>query len=117
MRCPIDARRALAENVLVTGGTASLPGLRARLAQELRHLVTEAPYASRLHVREFKFHRAPAQDGAAAWLGGALLGAGEAGAARALPREAYARARRLRDWVCLLDNTPPHHPHRDDLDI
>lgn len=42
--CPIDARRALAENVLLTGGAAALPGLRARLAQELRHLVTQPPY-------------------------------------------------------------------------
>jgi actin-related protein len=43
-QCPIDARRALAENVVVTGGCAALPGLRARLAAELRHLVTLPPY-------------------------------------------------------------------------
>ncbi|XP_075985038.1 actin-related protein 10 [Anticarsia gemmatalis] len=117
MQCPIDARRALAENVLVTGGAANMAGLRPRLAEELRYLVTQPPYSERLHVREFKFHTAPAHDNAVAWVGGAVLGAGEAGAARATPRELYARERRLRDWVCLLDNTPPHHPHRDNLDI
>lgn len=114
---PLDTRRALAENVLLTGGGASLPGLRRRLAEELRHLVTQPPYSERLHITQFKFHSAPAQDNAVAWVGGAVLGAGEAGAARATPREAYVRDRRLRDWVCLLDNTPPHHPHRDYLDI
>ncbi|XP_026325934.1 actin-related protein 10 isoform X2 [Hyposmocoma kahamanoa] len=38
MLCPIDVRRPLAENILVTGGTACMPGLKVRLAQELRHL-------------------------------------------------------------------------------
>ncbi|KAJ0172428.1 hypothetical protein K1T71_012401 [Dendrolimus kikuchii] len=117
MQCPIDARRELAANILVTGGTATLPGLKARLAEELRYLITQPPYESRLHVREFRFHRAPCPENACAWAGGAVCGAADGGAARATPRDAYARARRLPDWVCLLDNTPPHHPHRDNLDI
>lgn len=111
MQCPIDARRALAENILVTGGTAAMPGLKARLAHELRYLVTQPPYSSRLMVRTFKFHRAPAHDNACAWAGGALGGAADAAGTRATPRDVYARRRRLRDWVCLLDNTPPDHPH------
>ncbi|CAH0677587.1 unnamed protein product [Spodoptera exigua] len=114
---PRDCRRALAAGILLTGGGAALPGLRARLAAELRQLVTQPPYCDTLHVREFKFHDAPSAANACAWLGGAVLGAGEAGAARAMPRDQFARAPRLRDWVCLLDNTPPGHPHRDHLDI
>lgn len=115
--CPRDVRRALAAGVLVTGGGAALPGLRARLKAELLHLLTQPPYCDTLHVREFKFHAAPAPNNAVAWLGGAVLGAGEAGAGRVLAREQYAREPRLRDWVCLLDNTPPAHPHRAYLDI
>ncbi|CAK1593622.1 unnamed protein product [Parnassius mnemosyne] len=126
LQCPIDARRALAENVLVVGGGAALPGLKARLAHELRHLVTLPPYRERLGQLQFKFHSAPAHDNSVAWLGGALCGAacgagggaGAAGggawageAARGLARDAYARAPRLRDWPSLLHNTPPHHPH------
>ncbi|XP_034835799.1 actin-related protein 10 isoform X1 [Maniola hyperantus] len=110
MKSPIDARRALAENILVCGGGACLPGLRARLAQELRHLVTEHPYSERICVSEFKFHTAPAPLNAVAWAGGALGGAADGGA-RALPRDAYLRAPRLRDWPCLLHTTPPHHHH------
>ncbi|XP_053615567.1 actin-related protein 10 [Plodia interpunctella] len=116
MQCPIDARRALADNILVTGGTAALPGLRARLAQELKVLVTQPPYNEHLYIQSFKFHSAPAHCNTTAWVGGAVGGA-EGGAARALSREAWARARRLRDWVCLLDNTPHDHPHREHLDI
>ncbi|XP_045454476.1 actin-related protein 10 [Melitaea cinxia] len=111
---PIDARRELAENILVTGGGAALPGLKARLAQELRHLVTLPPYSERLHVRSFKFHSAPAHESCAAWLGGALLGAADGGA-RALPRDVFARARRLADWPSLLHCTPRHHPHWAEL--
>ncbi|CAH2055018.1 unnamed protein product, partial [Iphiclides podalirius] len=112
LRCPVDARRALAANVLVVGGTAALAGLKARLADELRHVAAQPPYAERMRGVRFAFHGAPAHDSCAPWLGGALCGAAlAADAARGLARDAYARARRLRDWPCLLHNTPPHHPH------
>lgn len=117
IQCPIDVRRALAENILVTGGTATLPGFKARLANELKYLVTQPPYNERLHIREFKFHTAPAHDNSVAWLGGALAGAGDAGTTRAMGRDVYIRDKRLKDWVCLLDNTPNDHPHRDSTEI
>ncbi|CAM9505612.1 unnamed protein product [Ectocarpus sp. 13 AM-2016] len=41
-RCPRDCRRALVQNVLVAGGGALLPGLPARLAQEIKALATAA---------------------------------------------------------------------------
>ncbi|CAM9393485.1 unnamed protein product [Ectocarpus sp. 4 AP-2014] len=41
-RCPRDCRRALVQNVLVAGGGALLPGLPARLAQEIEALATAA---------------------------------------------------------------------------
>ncbi|KPJ10690.1 Actin-related protein 10 [Papilio machaon] len=126
MQCPIDARRSLAGSVLVTGGGAALPGLRARLAQELRHLADQPPYKERLRELEFKFHSAPAHENSVAWVGGALCGAacagggagagagaGAGGEGRGVSRETYARTRRLRDWACLLHNTPPSHPHWD----
>lgn len=112
MRSPRDARRELAANILVAGGGAALPGVKARLAAELRQMITDEPYSSKLFVSEFKFHTGPARENCVAWCGGALVGAGEACAARALPRDQYVRTRRLGDWVCLLDNTPPDHPHR-----
>ncbi|CAH0730818.1 unnamed protein product, partial [Brenthis ino] len=110
MQCPLDVRRELAGNVLVCGGGAALPGLKARLKHELLHLVTQPPYCSKLQIKEFKFHSAPAHDNAVAWAGGALCGAADGGA-RALARDVYARARRLRDWPCLLHRTPHDHPH------
>ncbi|KAL4717248.1 hypothetical protein ACJJTC_017135 [Scirpophaga incertulas] len=107
IQCPIDSRRALAQNIFVTGGTATIPGLKARLAHELRYLVTQPPYCDRLSIREFRFHKSGAHDNSAAWAGGALAGAADGGA-RALARDVYARTARLRDWPCLLDNTRRH---------
>ncbi|KAG7308971.1 hypothetical protein JYU34_004827 [Plutella xylostella] len=83
MKCPIDGRRPLAENILVTGGGAALPGLRARLAQELRYLLTQPPYNTSLKVPLIKFHRAASHENCVAWSGGAAL-AGDALAARAV---------------------------------
>ncbi|KAI8437796.1 hypothetical protein MSG28_012025 [Choristoneura fumiferana] len=122
MQSPIDCRRALAENILVCGGGAALPGLRSRLREELAHALTEPPYCDRLHLTSLKFHSAPAHANSVAWLGGAAAGGGGAGAGRRGPaggdaraggRDAWLRARRLKDWVCLLDNTPPDHPARE----
>ncbi|XP_068619594.1 actin-related protein 10 [Battus philenor] len=112
LQCPIDARRELAANILVTGGAAALPGLKARLADELRHLATQPPYGERLRGVQFMFHSAPAHDNCTAWVGAALAGAACAtDITRGTARDVYTRARRLRDWPCLLHNTPPHHAH------
>ncbi|CAN0402273.1 unnamed protein product, partial [Hapterophycus canaliculatus] len=40
-RCPTDCRRAVAQNVVVAGGGAMLPGLCARLAQEIEALTAD----------------------------------------------------------------------------
>ncbi|CAG9557922.1 unnamed protein product [Danaus chrysippus] len=114
LQCPIDARRELAANVLVTGGGAALTGLKARLAAELRHLVTLPPYRSSLHSLQFSFHRAPCPDSSVSWSGGSLAGAADGGS-RALLRDVYCRSRRLRDWPCLLHTTPPDHHHWAEL--
>jgi Actin and related proteins len=69
-QCPIDMRKPLAENILVIGGTAMAPGFKARLLDELKHLVQQPKYESRLAVKIFKFHKPPAKENYVAWLGG-----------------------------------------------
>ena len=63
-------RKPLAENILVIGGTAMAPGFKARLLDELKHLVQQPKYESRLAVKIFKFHKPPAKENYVAWLGG-----------------------------------------------
>jgi len=60
----------LAENIIVTGGTAMLPGFKHRLMTELKDLVATPKYRSQLGISTFKFHSPPGRDNYMAWLGG-----------------------------------------------
>lgn len=66
----LDLRRQLADNILVIGGTAMMPGFLHRLNAELNYLVNIPTYVNKLAIREFHFHSPPAQLNYAAWLGG-----------------------------------------------
>nr|CAD7439363.1 unnamed protein product [Timema bartmani] len=70
LKCSIDMRRPLAENILLIGGTAMAPGFKARLLAELKHLVLTPKYSSKIALQTFKFHTPPAKDNYVAWLGG-----------------------------------------------
>lgn len=113
MKCPVDARRQLSESILLWGGGAKLPGLRARLGQELEHLLQEPPYTTSVHVRTMKFHNAPCHSNYTAWLGAAILGSTDCWS-RAVSRESWLRSRRVPDWSDTRDNLPVrHHFWRD----
>lgn len=68
----MDFRRELANNILIIGGTAMIPGFLHRLNAELTNLVQLPTYANRLAIRDFHFHSPPAQLNYTAWLGGNL---------------------------------------------
>lgn len=105
-KCPIDLRRPLAENLLVIGGAANIPGVKARLLAELRHRVTQPPFNTRLHVTAFKLHLPPANDNYVAWLGGSLYGNLDVVATKAITREQYLEANfSLPDWSSIAPST------------
>lgn len=79
-KCPPDVQELLYGNVIVTGGTAALPGFDARLLEELRPLV---PDQFQLGVRR------PPKPELAAWRGAAAFAATPV-------REAGTRAPALR---------------------
>lgn len=71
LQCPIDIRRTMAQNILVIGGTSMTPGFRARLLAELKDLLSSEEYSKKLPLGvALKFHKAPAKDNYASWLGG-----------------------------------------------
>ena len=70
LQCPIDCRVPLVENLVFVGGTAMLPGLKARLIAEVRNLQQHPKYSSKIHIKHFKVHRPPAKANYVAWLGG-----------------------------------------------
>ena len=44
LESPIDARRALAGNIIISGGLGRLPGLGRRLLQEIKQQTSEEKY-------------------------------------------------------------------------
>ena len=102
-QCSIDARRPLAANILLIGGTALAKGLTARLKAELENLVQCNLDKEKLYLTEFKFHSAPCKANYTAWLGGAIFGIADL-PSKCITRDQYVKANRIPDWVNLLDN-------------
>ncbi|XP_014238646.1 actin-related protein 10 [Trichogramma pretiosum] len=104
IKCPIDARKPLAENILLIGGTVMTTGFITRLKSELENIVNSEPYSEKLTLRKFKFHTAPSKPNYTAWLGGAIFGIAADLPSRCLSKEAYLETNHVPDWVCLIDN-------------
>lgn len=98
MMCPIDIRRHLAENVVLMGGSAMLPGFRHRFIMEIKHLLASNQYKSKLPLTGIKVHSPPAKENYVAWLGASLYGATDVVTMGSLTREQYLNQRCLSDW-------------------
>ncbi|KAJ8341605.1 hypothetical protein SKAU_G00338960 [Synaphobranchus kaupii] len=106
LKCPIDTRKALSENLVVIGGTAMLPGFQHRLLAELRFLAEKPRYQPVLATRTFRLHSPPARPNCTAWLGGAIFGAlQDVLGSRSVSRDYYNHTGRVPDW-CRLSS--PH---------
>lgn len=103
IKCPIDTRRALAENILLIGGTTMAKGFASRLKSELLMLVKSDLYSEKLKINTFKFHTAPSKPNYTAWLGGAIFGSTDL-PLRCLTKENYLKIDRVPDWASLIDN-------------
>ncbi|KAK7504157.1 hypothetical protein BaRGS_00004461 [Batillaria attramentaria] len=101
MQCPVDTRRELSENIVITGGSAMIPGFFHRLKRELDASAAKPPYRDALGTKGFKFLKPPARENYTAWLGGAMVGALETLPSKSLSRDAYLQRGRLPDWCCL----------------
>ncbi|XP_036405612.1 actin-related protein 10 [Megalops cyprinoides] len=106
VKCPIDTRKTLSENLVVIGGTAMLPGFLHRLLAEIRLLVEKPRYQQALATKTFRVHSPPAKPNCTAWLGGAIFGAlQDILGSRSVSRDYYNQTGRIPDWCCL--NSPP----------
>ncbi|XP_064847516.1 actin-related protein 10-like [Oncorhynchus masou masou] len=120
VKCPIDTRKALSENLIIIGGTAMLPGFLHRLLAEIRLLVDKPKYRGTLATKSFRLHSPPAKLNCTAWLGGAIFGAlQDILGSRSVSRDYYNQTGRIPDWCCLSSPLPesvydagktsPHH--------
>uniref|UniRef100_A0A0A9YD65 Actin-related protein 10 n=2 Tax=Lygus hesperus TaxID=30085 RepID=A0A0A9YD65_LYGHE len=104
LKCPIDTRKGLAENIVLVGGTVMAPGFKARLMEELKAHLRSPVYENRLAITAFKFHTPPAKDNYTCWLGGAIFGATDMIQMRGLSRENYLSLKTVPDWSNLATN-------------
>ena len=98
IKCPIDARKELAENILLIGGTSSAMGIKARLRDELRALIKSDYYKERLYIDDVKFHNAPSKPNFTGWLGGSIYSATDL-ISKSISRENYLKHPKIPDWV------------------
>ena len=109
LKCPIDTRRQLAANIVIIGGTSMILGFKARLFQEIKHLLTQDPYKDKLLLEELKLHATPAKANFASWSGASLFGATDVIASRSFTRESYFKDKTIPDWSNLRFNTIYNH--------
>jgi len=98
LRCPIDTRKELASSIIIMGGTAMLPGFKHSLITEIKMLLDDPRYSSRLPLKEMKIHTPPAKDNYVAWLGAAAFGATEAVPSRSMTKDQYRQKKYIPDW-------------------
>ncbi|KAJ8274885.1 hypothetical protein COCON_G00095100 [Conger conger] len=107
VKCPIDTRKTLSENLVVVGGTAMLPGFTHRLLAEIRLLAESPRYQQALSTKTYRVHSPPAKPNCTAWLGGAIFGAlQDILGSRSVSRDYYNQTGRIPDW-CSLSAPPP----------
>lgn len=102
-QAPIDCRRVLAENILVIGGLANLPGLEHRLSDELRNIDKYERFKKKIPDK-FKFHQAICPKNYVSWLGAAIFCNSSSIELRATTRDQWIRdgKKNLRDWSDLI---------------
>lgn len=98
LKCPVDMRVELSENILLIGGTSMAMGIAARLKSELQALLKTNLYADKLFIKTIKFHAAPAKQNFISWLGGSIYGGTDLLLTRSLTKEAYAKNPFVPDW-------------------
>jgi len=101
-KCPIDCRKQLAENIVLTGGSVMMPGFESRLMAELKHLLQTEQYKSSLFLKKLAFKKSPVPANYCAWQGGALLGALEILPELSMSRDRYNADPFIPDWSTVL---------------
>ena len=105
MNSPIDARKPLAENIVLIGGTSMAHGFKHRLLQELHSKLQSLKYQKKLCIQTLKLHEPPVKANCVAWLGSSIFGSLEVLADRSVSRLDYIREPSLPDWCSLSSRT------------
>lgn len=102
LSAPIDCRRSLSENILIIGGTASMPGFEHRMYNEL--LQAHQLRGNRDHSFQYKIHKAICPKNYVAWLGASMFCTASSIELRSTTREQWIRneKKNLLEWSDLI---------------
>lgn len=103
LMAPIDCRRSLAENILIVGGLANLPGLRHRLSEELKNIGKYERFKRKIPDK-FLFHKPCCPNNYVSWLGASMFCTPSSMELRSTTRDQWVRdgKKSLRDWPSLV---------------
>lgn len=102
LKCPIDCRKTLAENIVLVGGGVMMAGFESRLMAELKHLLQTEQYNRSLFIKKLAFKKPPVPANYCVWQGGALLGALEILPELSMTRDRYNANPYIPDWSTVL---------------
>ena len=102
LKCPIDCRKTLAENIILVGGGVMMPGFESRLMSELKYLLETEQYNRSLFIKKLAFKKPPVPANYCVWQGGALLGALEILPELSITRDRYHANPYIPDWSTVL---------------
>ena len=111
LKCPIDLKKELAENVVLIGGTCMLNGFKNRLVKEINHILDQqsGDYANKFVLKSLKYHQPPSMDNYTAWLGGAIFGSLDILDSSSLLNMKYKELEKLPDWFTITQKNEMVH--------
>lgn len=103
LMAPIDCRRSLAENILIIGGMANLPGLEHRLYEELKSIDKYERFKRKI-PDHFLFHDCICPRNYVSWLGASMFCTPSSIELRATTRDQWIRdgKKTISDWSDLI---------------
>lgn len=103
LMAPLDCRKSLAENILVVGGLANLPGFEHRLSRELKNIDRNERFKRKIPDK-FKFHRPICPRNYVAWLGASMFCTHSSIEMRSTSLDQWLNdgKKNLRDWSDLI---------------
>lgn len=103
LMAPIDCRRTLAENLLVIGGLANLPGFEHRLSKELQNISRYERFRRKI-PEKFKFHKSICPKNYVCWLGASIFCTPNSVELRSTTRDQWIKDGRksFREWSDLI---------------
>lgn len=104
LKCPIDLKKPLSENVVLMGGTCLLEGFKSRLVSEVNFLLGNEEYSQKLSFRQLRYHVPPCVENYTAWLGGSIFGHLDVLDTYSIQLAKYKENKtRLPDWFTVYD--------------